>query len=130
MKAIKETKLKEIFQRLSIDNKVKSQADLGRQIKVASTSITHIIQGSKKMSLRMIKNLHKVFEINANYLISDDFDMPFYVKEMYSVNQIENKAKEDSMRSRIDALEREIQDLKQRMHDKDKIIQLLERGKS
>lgn len=121
--------LKIVYSRLSKDGKVKTQKEFGEQIDFASTAVTHMIKGNKPIPFRLVKKLYDLYEINANYIIAGDDSTPFYLSELYNKDQRDARAREETMKAQVNLLEKEVKDLKQRILDKEKIIQLLEKGK-
>jgi hypothetical protein len=129
METPKKTVLKEVYQRLRDDRMVESQADFGRKTKFTPTAVTQMIKGEKPLPFRMVKNLYKVFELNTNFIVSEGKDSAFYLKDIQSAGGLAWKETESELKKVIENLSRENQDLKQRLADKEKIIQLLEKQK-
>ena len=122
-----ETALKKVYEKLYEEKKVASQNDFADQIKYHPTPVSMMLTGKKPMPYKFLVGLYKTYHVNINFLISNGIGNMF-------LNQTEMMSKKDyeatnALKDKNAILEKENEDLKQRIIDKDKIIHLLEKSK-
>ena len=126
-KITEETPLKKIYDKLYGDKKVKSQSDFAAQLKYHATPVSMMLTGKKPMPYKFLVALYKIYNVNVNYLISKGSGNMF----LDGAEKMSRKDYEaaEAIKERNIRLEKENEDLKQRIADKDKIIRLLEKNK-
>lgn len=115
----KATALHAVFARLTSQAKVVTQKDFAEKLKYNEVSVSRMLRGEKPLPIKFLKNLHNIFDINTNFLVSGKG--PIYNSELMEVNEETGKVQE-----KIKELEKENAVLKQQIVDKDKIIKLME----
>lgn len=88
-------------------------------------SMSRMLSGDKPIPYRLLKSLHENFQVNANFIVSDG-QGEIYLPSPADEDQPMTKELQESygLRIRAEVLERDLQDCRKQLRDKDRIIEL------
>jgi transcriptional regulator with XRE-family HTH domain len=113
----KETALKTIFNQLKKQGKIISQKDLAEKTGYFESQLSQMLDGSKAMPVRFIRQLMEKFNINVNYiLLEGPGEVPMFIDA--EASQIKKLEQENEQ------LEEKIKYLLTRLDEKDELLKM------
>jgi len=121
------TALNRVLDQIETDGYALHQKGIAAEIKIGPGALSEMVNNKRNISFALLSGLYKRFDVNINYIISGGKGS-IYIDELEGLI-LEDGGNYSRYGAQFKNLYEEIKELKERIQDKDTIIQLMKKGK-